>query len=332
MLHSVIRSHSQIRLIRRFDLLKMFKKYLILIFILTLVITPASAGALFMPTSGNDLAEIAGVRAKAYIVTDAQSGAVLISKNADMPLIPASLTKVVAALVVLDTKPKMTKAVTMTQADQVAGMCKQRGVCIKSKAGVKFTVDGLFHATLILSANNAANALARSTGLSAEEFAKRMNAKAKSLGATSSHFYEPTGLDPANVITATDYSKIITAAFSNKYLSQMAGMSQYALRSTNNSGYNQTIKNTNQLLKNPDVRVLGAKTGFLDESRYNFSALIHYKSGSKLAIVVLGEDHLYTAYAETARLASLAEESRFLASLGGIPNILGTSTLLTIKN
>ena len=111
-------------------------------------------------------------------------------------------------------------------------------------------------------------------------------------------FYEPTGLDPQNTITAADYAKIISAAFQSPYLQQIAQLSNYTLHSTNNSRYNQTIKNTDKLLADSGVQILGAKTGYLNESKYNFSALVQI-GGQTLAVVVLGEDHLYTAFDET---------------------------------
>lgn len=291
-----------------------------------LTASPTAVFALAMPQTGNDLAGLAGLAAQSYIVADAATGDVLISKNADVPWPPASLTKLVTALVVLDTKPRLAKSVVMTQSDQDAGQCQSGGACIRSKAGVKFTVDGLFHATLLPSANNAASALARSTGLSAAVFADRMNKKAQSLGATASHFNEPTGLNPQNQITAADYAKIVAAAFKNPYLSKIAGLKTFALRSANNFRYNQVIKNTDKLLANADITVLGAKTGYLDESKYNFSALISYRGGQKLAIVVLGEDHLYTAFDETKLLASLADQALGLALINHPAQVLDAST------
>ncbi|MDR3502481.1 MAG: serine hydrolase [Legionella sp.] len=302
--------------------------------ITTLLAAPSAAFALAMPQtlglqmpqSANGLAQMFGISAQAYVVADVNSGQVLINKNADLAWPPASLTKLVTALVVLDTKPNFEKTVTMTLQDQVAGACTSGGACIKSKAGVKFTVDGLFHALLMPSANNAANALARSTGLSASAFAARMNQKAAELGATNSHFNEPTGLDPNNVITADDYTKIIPAAFSNPYMQQIAGLSKYVLHSTNNSRYNQTIKNTDQLLADSGVQILGAKTGYLNESKYNFAALVR-TGGETLAVVVLGENHLYTAFDETKQLASLAQTAKTLALIPNFPGtVLGAST------
>jgi D-alanyl-D-alanine carboxypeptidase len=177
------------------------------------------------------------------------------------------------------------------------------------------------------SANNAASALARSTGLSMDEFAARMNEKAASLGAVNSHFNEPTGMDENNVVTARDYVHIVAAAFSNPYMQKIAGLQQYALKSANNSKYNQTIKNTDKLLADADLQMIGAKTGYL--TAYNFAALLTYK-GEKLAVVVLGEDHLTTAFAETKILAGLGSETRFLALAGAGPAVLGTSTQVSL--
>jgi D-alanyl-D-alanine carboxypeptidase (penicillin-binding protein 5/6) len=297
-----------------------------------LLLSPVLSFALEIPQDGNALASVLNFGAQSYVVTDADTGEILISKNADMPWTPASLTKLVTALVVLDTKPNLNKVVTMTKDDQIVGQCSSGGACIKSKAGVKFTVDGLFHGLMLPSANNATNALARSTGLSTADFADRMNKKVISLGATNSHFNEPTGLDSANSITASDYAKIVAAAFSNSYLQKIAGLNKFYLRSFNNTAYNQTIKSTDKLLSDADVQVVGAKTGYLKESRYNFATLIKYHGGGKFVVVVLGEDHLYLAFAETKQLASLGEDAKYLAVLNQSGAVLGTSTTLSLNN
>ena len=285
-----------------------------------------------MPSSGNVMAEMSGVSAEAYLVVDAQSGQILISKNADEQWTPASLTKLITALVVLDTNPNLNQSVTMSKADQVAGYCTSGGACIKTASGVKFSLDGLFHAALIPSANNAANALARSTGLSTADFAQKMNDKVASLGATSSHFYEPTGMNPQNKITASDYAKIAVAAFSNPYIRKTAGLSNYTLKSVNNSKYNQTIKNTNALLTDPDISVLAAKTGYLNESGYNFSSLVQSFGGQQFIVVVLGERHLSNAFKETKQLTALGLATKILALGQTSGAVLGASTVLGTNN
>jgi D-alanyl-D-alanine carboxypeptidase len=255
-----------------------------------------------------------GVNAKAYVLIDAYTKLVVAAQNPDLAWTAASLTKLITALVVLDTKPRLSKRVTMTKADQTAGQCTSGGDCIKSASDVNFTLDGLFNAVIIKSANNAANALARSTGLSQAQFVKKMNAKAKALGATHSHFYEPTGMNPNNKITAADYSKIVAAAFANPYLSSIAQKSNYSLVSLNNSKYNQTITNSNTLLTSSQVDLVGSKTGYLPESSYNLATVLKYKN-KQYIVVVLGEPHMYMAYADTEFLATLAGGPKDLALL-----------------
>ena|SRR3989344_2016246 len=252
------------------------------------------------------------VEASSYVVMDAKSGQVLLEKNSNTQLIAASLTKVITALVVLDAKAPFDKQVAITKSDQTLGLCGRGGACIKAKAGVKFTVNDLFHAAMMPSANNATTALARSTGLSTKQFVAKMNAKAKTLGATRSKFYEPAGLNAGNVVTAADYAKIMVAAFENPYLREIAQKQTFELTPTNNNKYNQTIKNTDKLLKDGDFTMLGAKTGYL-KSRYNFAGVLKYQGGVELSIVILRAPHLYTAFADTKELASYAQSQLVVA-------------------
>ncbi len=275
-------------------------------------LVPSFALAMQMPDPASVSDAITGVSADSYVVQNIKTGEILFSKNANARMIPASLTKLVTALVVMDTKPKLGKTVAISQADQIAGACKHGGDCIKAKAGTKFTIDGLFHAALLPSANNAANALARSTGMSSAQFAKKMNAKVKALGAKNSVFYEPTGMSSSNRTTAADYAKIVAAAYSNPYLKQVAQKPNYYLESTNNSNYSQYIKNSDKLLASEEIEMLGAKTGYLGAS-YNFASLLKYQGGPELAVVVLGEPHLYSAFADTRTLSSLADAAKLLS-------------------
>jgi D-alanyl-D-alanine carboxypeptidase len=254
------------------------------------------------------------ISAKAYIVTDVKSGNVIVGENTNLTRTPASLTKLVTAMVVMDMKVKLNKEMAITQYDQNLGECGKGGGCIKAKPGVKFSVDELFHAALLPSANNAASALARSTGLSAKQFAAKMNAKAKALGAKHSVFYEPTGMGTRNRVTAADYSKIVTAAFKYPYLKEVAQTKNFTLTASNNSAYDQTVKNNNKLLVDGKLDVVGGKNGYIGSlSGYNYGAIIKTKNGTELSVVVLGEPHMYTAYDDTSVLVKLAESVQNLA-------------------
>ena len=189
-----------------------------------------------------------------------------------------------------------------------------------------YTIDGLFHASLIASANNAASALARSTGFTPAEFVEKMNQKAKDLGAQNSQFFEPTGMDPKNSSTAEDYAKITVAAFNLPYLKEIAQKSSYRLVSSSNKRYIHNLKNTNQLVGVERINVVGGKTGYLDESGYNFSSWLEDRFGGNFIVVLLGSK---SAYAEF-------DETRKLLDLGGLAmafrgSVLGTSTPLTLN-
>lgn len=298
----------------------------ILSIVCVLLSLPSAAFALTIPQTPGQFAGMLDIGAKSYAVMDATTGQIIFGSNTDSAWAPASLTKLVTALVVLDTKPKLYKSVAITTQDQTAGACGSGGACIRTRPGIKYTVDGLFHAALLPSANNAASALARSTGLSTADFVERMNLKAESLGALHSHFNEPTGMDPSNTITAEDYAHIVTAAFSNAYLRQIAGLTSYYLKSTNSRYYSQIIKNTDKLLSDGDIQILGAKTGYLDEAQYNFAALLKNRNNQELAVVVLGEDHLSDAFAETKLLADMAGQWQYIALLNNGGSVLGAST------
>ncbi len=291
------------------------KKLAITAITLVFFIAASPALALQLPSTANELAQTLNLNAESYMVSDFKSGEILFFKDADKQWVPASLTKLLTVLVVLDTKPKLNKAVTMSSVDQTAGGCAQGGACIKSKPGVKFSVDTLIKAALLPSANNAANALARSTGFSAQKFAEKMNEKAKILGAKNSYFVEPTGMSPENKITASDYAKITQAAFLNPYVKNIATKTSLRLLSLNNSKYHQTVKNTNKMLLDPESKVVAAKTGFIDESKYNFSSLVKTEGGREVIITVLGEKSLNQAFSETKLLTSLVKTATDLALL-----------------
>ncbi len=295
------------------------------IFFIAIFLSPQAAFALQISDFLQNGADL-GFSAKSYVVAERNTGQVLLSKNSKEAWVPASLTKLVTLLTVLDTKPKLTKSVSIKADDQKAGQCSSGGACIATKPGVAYSVDGLFHASLMASANNATFALARSTGLTGAEFVKKMNEKAESLGATNTRFFEPTGIDPKNVTTAEDYAKIVAAAFSDPYLKKLAGLKQYTLTAANNKKYVHKLKNTNKLLGDDRLGSVAGKTGFLDESGYNFASLTQDRFGNSFVVVVLGSKTAASEFEETRQLVDWAGLSLVF---GGA--VLGTSTSESIN-
>jgi D-alanyl-D-alanine endopeptidase (penicillin-binding protein 7) len=288
------------------------KTKILIVISLAAYLIPQMGLALDMPTSIGQLAEMEGLSARSYVVVDKASGQVLVSKNSGAPWVPASLTKLVTALVVLDTKPNLKKVMTMTQADQNAGGCSAGGACLATKPGIKYTVNNLFYASLLASANNATHALARSTGLTDQQFVEKMNEKAKNLGATSTTFYEVTGMDPANTTTALDYAKISLTAFSQPLVKKIVTTQTYNFYAYNSKKYYHKLKNTDKLLGDNEVTIIGGKTGYLEESLYNFTAELKNKANDNLIVVLFGSKDSASQFSETKRLAQLGNLAKIM--------------------
>lgn len=304
--------------------------------ILTSFILAALAFAVFLPNLAKALQmpdavqSPAGILASAYIVINQDSGEVLAQKNQDQTWVPASLTKLVTALVFLDTNPNWNKSITMQKSDQIIGGCSQGGGCLSTKAGVAYKTKDLFYSSLMASHNNSTAALARSTGLSTSDFAAKMNEKAAALGATNSYFVEPTGMSTQNSITAADYAKIAEAAFQNSSIKEVGSLTSYSFKSTNNKKYVHTIKNTDKLLGDDRLSLVAAKTGYLEESGHNFAALLKDQLGNNLLIVLLGSANSTSQFHDTRQLAALGTLN--LAFNKFASAVLGTSTAGVLKN
>jgi D-alanyl-D-alanine carboxypeptidase (penicillin-binding protein 5/6) len=205
------------------------------------------------------------ISADAVFVTDISSGTELFAQNADEPLPPASLTKIVSALVVLE-RANLDDTIEILQEDLVSAEESQVGLV----AGDRLSVRDLLHGMLIPSGNDATLALARHVGAAAlgdgvsveqavAEFVSMMNAEAAELGATDSHFSNPTGLDhEGHVMSARDVSTLTRAALQNSLFAEIVAKTDAVLSSElEPDGYR--VMTTNQLLV--EGLVTGVKTG-----------------------------------------------------------------------
>lgn len=238
------------------------------------------------------------------IVIDAATGKRLYAYLPTLEWPAASLTKLMNALVVIDQKPRWTKSIAMSSKDSVGG--GQLNV----KNGSTIPMKDLFYSSIVASANNAAMALARTSGLGTVGFVKSMNKKALALGLTTTSFADPSGMDPANVTTAAEMAKISAKAFDVPEIRRAATTMSYAF-TMNNPTVKKKITNTNKLLTSDDeMFVMGGKTGFLYESRYNLAVKLRTmdKSPDKppLIIVVLGAPKSAGSFASAKGLAKWA--------------------------
>lgn len=192
----------------------------------------------------------------------------------------ASITKLMTTLVLVDLKKNWAQPVTLTKIDEVGG------ARLRVAVGGKYRAIDLLHAGLMGSANNAMAALARTSGITKREFIKQMNAKARKLGMAHTTFVDPTGMSPKNVSTAEDIAGLIEAARKNSTIRQIGQKESYTLQSIAKKPREHTIINTNALLADDSGVVLG-KTGYLNESRYNFAMVAAAVDGTNRTVIVL---------------------------------------------
>lgn len=221
--------------------------------------------------------------AKNILVVDDKTSTVLYQKNPAAVTPVASITKLVTALVFLDTQPDWEEVITIDRQDQ------RWGGQIYLLTGEQITIKDLFYLMLSASSNEAAAAIARISGI--ENFSSAMNKKAAELGMTDSFFTEPTGLDQENVSTAQDLVKLAAAAFAREEITQALTINEYNFSVINNGRRGQS-HSTNRLLESflnsGSYRIIGAKTGFLTEAGYCLLLQVQRENGPALTLVLLG--------------------------------------------
>lgn len=226
--------------------------------------------------------------ATSAIVVDPKTGEILYEKNGDKKMPIASITKLMTANVVLDLGPEWNKVMEYSKYDDdvmdYAGKWEMSYLYVDP--GETLTVNDLFFSALVGSANNATYALYRSTGLIRSHFVEVMNRKAGELGMVSSHFAEPSGLDPENISTVRDLAKLGRKVFNNAKILQATTSKKYSF-STINTEEAHTILNKNKLLSK-DLYVLGTKTGYLHESGKCIMAKAKNDFGDEVLVVTLG--------------------------------------------
>jgi D-alanyl-D-alanine carboxypeptidase (penicillin-binding protein 5/6) len=219
-------------------------------------------------------------RAAAVLVQDVRSGAVLFEKNADAPRAAASTQKLLTALLVAESG-YLDQSVTVQPTDTFA-----EPVTLGIRPGEVYERIDLLRALLVKSPNDVARCLARDNAGSIEAFAARMNAKARALGATHSHFVNPNGLPvPDQYSTARDLSLIARAAYSNPTIRSIVCLPQLVFRYAN--GRTRELENTNKVLKRL-AYCNGMKTGYTEAAGHCLIASGTIP-GRDIIVVVLGD-------------------------------------------
>lgn len=277
----------------------------------------------FEPVSAPD-----GLSARAAVLIEASTGRVICSKNADQRLPMASTTKIMTALVAIESCDIDT---VITVSPDAVGV---EGSSIYLFAGEKLSLEDLLYAMLLESANDAAAAIAIAVGGSIEGFAEMMNAKAQRLGLTDTNFTNPHGLDsPEHYTTALELAKIASAAMKNEVFRTIVSTRKRTVPQDNGEGA-RVLFNHNKLLGGYEGAI-GIKTGYTKLSgRCLVSAA--KRDGVELIAVTLSAPNDWDDHKTMLDFGFSLYESRTLCDEGEfchvMPVMSGNADYVILKN
>ena len=249
--------------------------------------TSASSISAYDKTRPQDLVE-SNLYAQSAVLIDARTGEVLFSKAPDTKLNPASITKILTAMLVLE-KCDLDEMVTA----KISAMGTYEATWVPLQDGESMTAKDMLYGLLLKSYNDVAAALAVHVGGSLSGFAEMMNRKAQELGCTNSNFVVPHGLTTENhYTTANDMAKIARAALQNETFRQIVSTQQYVFPSSNKRNDSISLTNSNKMLPGSGSEYayegnIGVKTGYTLAAKHTFVGAAQ-RDGISLICVVMG--------------------------------------------
>lgn len=232
------------------------------------------------------------ITAPNLLLAETNTGRILYERNIDEKIYPASLTKLMTAILVVE-NCELDEIVTVSE--NAVFSVPSGYVNANLQVGEELTVEDLLYVMLIPSANDAANALAEHVGGNIESFSAMMNSRAKELGCTGSNFTNPSGLHQEEHYTTTkDLFLISQKAVENNLIKRIIGTTTYTLPSTNKYTKEPRIFATTNYMMKKSLKnyycdyCIGAKTGYTGEAK-NCVVEFAKKDGIELTAIVMGE-------------------------------------------
>jgi D-alanyl-D-alanine endopeptidase (penicillin-binding protein 7) len=201
-----------------------------------------------------------GIRSNAAFVVDPANGNVVFERKSDLVAPIASITKLMTALVVLEGGQPLDEIIEIKSEDRWKG---NKGAFSRLTVGTKLSRGDLLHLALMASENRAARAVGRSYPGGEAGFVRAMNAKAKALGMSQTHFDDPSGLSTENVSSARDLAKLVIAASRNPTIREFSTSRKHQVKVGRSM---LEFRNTNSLVANPAWTITVQKTGFINEA------------------------------------------------------------------
>lgn len=239
------------------------------------------------------------LRSSVALVVDQYTGEPLFSKNAQAVLPIASITKLMTALVVIDSQAPLGETLSISTED----IDTEKGSGSRLPPGTRLSRGEMLQLALMSSENRAANALGRHHPGGLRAFVAAMNEKARALGMEDSRFVEPTGLSSSNVSNARDLSRLVREALEYPLVRQFSTASGLTV----DTGYRMvSYRNTNRLIANPAWDIGLQKTGYISEAG---SCLVMQASieGRPVVIVLLDAAGSSSRFGDAQRLRQWIE-------------------------
>jgi serine-type D-Ala-D-Ala endopeptidase (penicillin-binding protein 7) len=227
------------------------------------------------PSPGGELR----LRASSALVVDQNSGLTLYAKNIDAPASIASITKLMTAMVTMDSGLPLNEEIAICEED----VDRLKFTGSRLALGSRWTRGQLIHLALIASENRAAAALSRAYPGGQRAFVAAMNRRALEIGMRDSRFVDGTGLDSGNLSTAADLAKMVDAAYHYPLIREITSTGTYdvslpgtqVVRTRKNGGVHKVSRtverhmafnNTNMLTRSKDWDIGVSKTGYINEA------------------------------------------------------------------
>ena len=254
-----------------------------------------------------------GLASHAALVIDQDSGETLLSKNSDTEMPIASLTKLMTALVVMDAKLPLDEVLEISDED----VDREKNTHSRLTVGTELTRSQMLLLALMSSENRAAMALSSNYPGGRKAFVAQMNAKAKALGMTSTHFADPAGLSSDSVSTARDLHRLVSAAYTQPLIRRYTTQEEETVLVGRRM---QTFINSNRLVRyGADWDIGLQKTGFTNEAGRCLVMQVTLQ-GRRVAMIFLDSFGKLTRYADATRVRQQIE-----SKLSAAPHLTAVS-------
>lgn len=237
------------------------------------------------------------------ILIRADDGAILLDKNASQRIYPASMTKIMTALLAIEETPDMEKKVTIKK-PLIDELIRQDASMAGFKGGEQVSIHDLLYGVILPSGAECCVSIAEQLEGIEANFVRSMNMRAEQLGLTGTHFVNTTGLhDPDHYSTVKDIAALLSFAVKNPTFRKVFTTMKYRTSPTNLSSkgvsFSSTMWRGLNSLKAGKAEILGGKVGFTDQAGLCLASMASY-NGKEYILVTAGARNVYRGHIKDA--------------------------------